>query len=331
MEHSIFLSKEPEYFNASQPPPPPAASLPHTSQYPMHGIPVDTALYAHAHSSIAPYINPSMSNSIATQFIPNGNCYWPTPPVTQHNATPPFFAHSPSTPHMNLDHHQQNTQPRRIDPRLLPRPEFQPTQRPSQSTPVQRWHDAGRTRWNTPIDRTNESTAKQRITYADYKKQKSQLNQGDDANTAKNAPNSCDKIDKPSNNNVVLPVNDPRPSKNDDHDNASKEPAISPAVSESEPNLPVSLTPPPPNESVPDDEMHEPENDRGSINNQSNSMPEIAQAIKQENPQIGCESDVSTEDDYDSDATAEFTYEALRREHGLSVGNAATEMSPCKF
>lgn len=311
MEHFI-LSKVREHFNTSQPPA--TAPLPQ-SHYQMHGVWMGTAPYTNP--NIAPYITPSMANSIPTQFISNGNCYWPTPPATQYSATPPFHSHSTSTPHFNPTH-QQNTQPKRIDPRLLPRPQFQQRPPPSQSTPIQSRSIAGKSRWGAPIN-PKLPTDKHRITLADYKR-KGQSKQDDDANMDKSlvdASNSCDNTYNGSNDNVVSGM-DPS---NDD------EPAFSPAASESNPNSPVSLTPPP-NETI-DDELH----DRAD-NNHSSTV--VEKPIKQENQPISCESEEPTDSEgYDSDSTVEFTLEALRKEHGLSEsisnGTSADEISPSKF
>lgn len=330
MGHLFFFVKVPEYFNTSQSPT--AASLPQ-SQYSMHGIPVNTAPYINP--SIAPYINPSMSNSITTQFMPNGNCYWQTPqPVVQYNAMQPFHNQSPPVPHLNPNL-QQNTQPKRIDPRLLPRHEFHP-QRSPQSFPIQKRPGADQNRYRPLINQPNvlQTTAKQRITYADYKRSKEQLNQSNDANMAKNkidASKRCDDTHNGNKANLAFENDSIRPSNHVD-DDASNEPTFSPTVSESDPNSPASVTPP--NELVPNDDSYDVRNDR-STNNQSNIVAASSPKIKHEFPPISCASDESTDDDYDSDSTVEFTPEALRREHGLSVPmpnrTTAVENSPSKF
>lgn len=306
---NIFLLKAQPYFNSYQPPPTAFGQAQPQSHYP-------SAPVHYPHPNFAAYIDPNMSNSIPTQFIPNGHPIgWPTPQSAQYAPPMPF---SP-----NPNYHP-NAQPRQVDPRLLPRPQLHQSQRPpSQSIPTQSVKPIARpSRWQLPNRSNGTSTAKKSMTYGDYLKKK-QSDQGD-VNVAKKAANVskiCDDARKQSTENVAAAI-DPKPStngnnRNDDNDEDSNEPAFSPAASESNPSSSTSVTPTPPSppndngngnesedERIPDDELHDSGDKQGD---------QCLTSVKTENE--ACESDKAT--DYESDDTVEFNYENLKRIEGL--------------
>lgn len=316
----------PQYFNG-------AASLPYF-HYPRNGIPVETVHYTQP--NIEQYINP---NNVPKPFIPTGSPFtWP-PPATQHGVIPPFNTNS-----------IPNTQPR--DPRLLPRPQSHQNQQqhcqppPSQSSPVQRSSMDRKSRWEAPMNRPNPPVKK--IAYAAYKKAKSLSDQGD-VNMAKNLPstsNSRDNTRKDSADNAVIPSIDPKSSNNnvdvdvddemndDNNDDFSNEPEFSPAASESGSATPTPPPPPPPpNENDPKPSGDDESNDSGDKHGDAHldTATEKCQPIKTEND---CESDAST----DTDATVEFTYEAMLKhlpqglddQHSEPISNDSTT-APSKF
>lgn len=283
------------------------------------------------HPNIAQYVYPSVgTNSIPTQYVPNspimnGNHYWPTVAAHQYGAPPQIHGHAPSSSSSHFKPIQQsNTQQmqKRVDPRLLQkRVPRQNVPQPTQLIPIQNSPTVSRTRCEVPSERLNELTPVKRISLADYKKK----NQSDHADVK--TPSDCDITHKESVSNVEAEMDSK--SSNNIKENSSGEPRFSPVLSESNPDSPTSLTPPP--------SVHQPDDVSGTDNvhlDNNNLTPSQdrpsecnCKSIKSESQQNGYESDKST----DSDSTVEFTWASYSKDLGLTDQHDTTvETATCK-